>query len=199
MDRVTIAPVVEGHGEVKALPVLLRRVACDLGVYDVDIPLPNRVGRSALATQAGIANAVEQASYRVPGRGGVLVLFDADDDCPVDLVARLLTSARNVRQDKAIGLVVANKEFEAWFLAAAESLAGRCGLPRDLAAPQDPECKRDAKGWLSAAMKRGGGHPYKEVVDQPKLAAVFDMQAARVKSRSFDKFWRETERLIIGS
>jgi len=30
------------------------------------------------------------------------------------------------------------------------------------------------------------------------FAAVFDMKAAREKSPSFDKFWREAERLIRG-
>lgn len=199
MSRVTIAPVVEGHGEVKALPVLLRRIASDLGVYDLVIPQPNRVGRPILATQAGIVNAVEQAAYRVPDRGGVLVLFDADDDCPVQLVSSLLAPARDIRQDKAISLVVANREFEAWFLAAASSLVGQCGLPQDFVAPEDPENKRDAKGWISQAMKRASNHPYAPPVDQPKLAAVFDMALARANSRSFDKFWREVEGLIKGT
>jgi hypothetical protein len=179
---VTIAPVVEGHGEVKALPLLLRRVAYDLGVYGIEIHPPIRAGRSTLATAAGISSVVEQAAYRVPGHGGILVLFDADDDCPVDLVSRLLASARNVRPDKAVAFVVATREFEAWFLAAASSLAGKCGLPEDFAAPADPETKRDAKGWISDAMRRGSGHPYKEVIDQSKLASVFDMKAARSNS-----------------
>lgn len=129
MGRVTIVPVVEGHGEVKALPLLLRRIAADLGVYDLDVHQPIRVGRSTLAKEAGIAAAVEQASYRVPDRGGVLVLFDADDDCPVDLVTRLLVPARTTRPDKSVSLVIATREFEAWFLAAASSLAGTCGFP----------------------------------------------------------------------
>ena len=196
MSRVTIAPVVEGHGEVNALPPLLRRIAADLGVYDIEIHPPIRKGRSILATEAGIVAAVEQASYRVPGDGGVLVLFDADDDCPVDLVSRLLVPARKVRQDKTISLVVANREFEAWFLAGASSLVGKCGLPEDFASPVDPESKRDAKGWISDAMRRASGHPYKEVVDQPKLASVFDMKTARENSPSFNKFWREVAKLV---
>ena len=199
MDRVTIAPVVEGHGEVAALPVLLRRIAGELGVYNLEISPPLRVSRSVLAAEAGITKVVQQAAFRVSGLGGVLVLFDADDDCPKELVNRLLTPARNARQDKKVSLVVAHKEFEAWFLAAASSLAGKCGLPGDFAWAGDPEGKRDAKGWISYHTRLGSGFPYKEVVDQPKLAAEFDMQAARAKSPSFDKFWRETEGLIKGA
>jgi hypothetical protein len=192
-ERVTIAPVVEGHGEVEALPVLLRRVAHDLGVYDIEICRPNRVPRSILATRAGIVSAVKQAAYRVGSRGGVLVLFDADDDCPKDLVEQLLVPARDARKDKTVGLVVANREFEGWFLSAAESVAGHCGLPQDFTWNGDPESRRDAKGIVSEAMKRVTGHSYSETVDQARLAAQFDMKAARRTSRSFDKFWREVE------
>ncbi|HET8682870.1 MAG TPA: hypothetical protein VFM54_13525 [Micromonosporaceae bacterium] len=59
--------------------------------------------------------------------------------------------------------------------------------------PVAPEAVRDAKGWLS---KRRGAAPYKETADQTALTAVFDMQAARRGAPSFDKLWREAERLI---
>ena len=194
--KVTIAPVVEGHGDVRALPVLLRRIASDhLGVYDLEVCPPDRVPRSSLATEAGIVSAVQRAAYRVGGRGGVLVLFDADDDCPKDLVERLLTPARLARPDKAVSLVVANREFEGWFLAAAASLAGQCGLPGDFSWNGGAESKRDAKGVLSDAMRVVTGHPYRETVDQARLAQAFDMVAARVAAPSFDKFWRDVEAL----
>jgi len=45
---------------------------------------------------------------------------------------------------------------------------------------------RDAKGWLHARMPKG----YSETVDQPALAAVFDLTAAR-RSPSFDKLIRD--------
>ena len=40
---------------------------------------------------------------------------------------------------------LAKKEFEAWFLAAAESLRGQQGLPLDLTSPHYPENIRGAK------------------------------------------------------
>jgi Domain of unknown function (DUF4276) len=195
--RLTIAPVVEGHGEVTALPVLLGRIARELGVYEHELKIcpPNRISRSKLATPAGIVNAVEQGALRVPGDGGVLVLFDADDDCPIDLVNTLLASACDARKDKHVGLVVAKREFEAWYLASAESLAGKCGLPDDFSYPGDPEAKRDAKGVLSKAMMQASGHTYRETVDQQKLAKAFDMAMARERSPSFDKLWRQVESL----
>jgi hypothetical protein len=190
-EQVTIASVVEGHGDVQALPVLLRRITNKLGVYNTNICKPNRVPRSSLGTEAGIVAAVQQVAHRVTGRGGVLVLFDADDDCPKDLVQELLVPARMARKDKTVALVVANREFEAWFLAAADSLAGRCGLPEGFDWAQDAESKRGAKEVISHAIKKATGHPYSETVDQAGLAAEFDMAAARKNAPSFDKLWRE--------
>lgn len=198
-DTVTIASVVEGYGEVQALPVLLRRIAYELGVYELDVPKPNRASRATLATPNGIVRAVQQGAYRVRNRGGVLVLFDADDDCPKDLVERLLSPARGARPDRNVSLVVARKEFEAWFLAAAGSLAGKCGLPEDFAWTGDPEDKRDAKGVISDALRDATGHSYQETVDQARLAAAFDMAEARKASASFDKFWREVATLCAAN
>jgi hypothetical protein len=48
-----------------------------------------------------------------------------------------------------ISVIMAKLEYEAWFLAAAESLRGKRGLPSDLKITADPEYICDAKGWLS--------------------------------------------------
>jgi hypothetical protein len=82
-------------------------------------------------------------------------------------------------------------EFESWFIAAAESIAGHSSLPPGLCAPADPESIRDAKGWLQKAMPPG--RKYSETIDQPSLASKFDLNAAR-RAPSFDKMCREIER-----
>lgn len=145
MNPAMIATVVEGQGEVTAVPVLLRRMI-------------------------------------------------ADDDCPALLGPRLLTRVHDARPDRSGSVVVANREFEAWFLAAAPSLRGLRGLARDLALPADAERPRDCKGWLSA--RRTDGRAYKPATDQAALAAAFDMRMARQHSPSFDKLWRDVERLL---
>jgi hypothetical protein len=89
---------------------------------------------------------------------------------------------------------LANREYEAWFLAAAESLGGHCGLPSDLTSPPNPEGIRGAKEWLRRHMPRV--RKYSETVDQPTLTSVFDMQAARRRADSFDKCYREIVRLL---
>src|SRR5688572_29082730 len=87
--------------------------------------------------------------------GAVLVVLDGDDDCPAQLGPVLLRRAEGACRTIPVAVVLAKKEFEAWFIASAASLAGRRGLPADLRAPADPEAIRDAKGWLSCQMPRG--------------------------------------------
>jgi hypothetical protein len=191
----TLASIVEGDGEVIALPKLLHRIAGELGV-SLLTPTPQRVPRGKLTMFGGIERWVATAAPRVPGSGGVLVLIDADDDCPAQLGPELLSRARAARGDKRIAVVLANREFEAWFLAAAGSLAGQHGFPRNLRPPDNAEAPRDCKGWLSK--QRPHGHPYKETVDQAPIASTFDLKRARENSPSFDKFYRDVTWLLTG-
>ena len=123
--------------------------------------------------------------------GRILIVLDADDDLPCQLGPRLLTMARTHRPDRDISVVVATREYETWFLSAAESLRGHRGLPRDLLAPSHPEGIKGAKEWLGQRMADG----YTETIDQPALTMLFDLVAAR-RSDSFDKLVREVGRLF---
>jgi Domain of unknown function (DUF4276) len=192
--QVTIASVVEGHGEVAAVPKLLHRIASDLGIPLLTQKPPSRIPRSKLVARQGIEDAVNAKAAEVKGAGGILVLTDADDDCPAELGPQLLRRARAARPDKRVAVVLANREFEAWFLAAAPSLAGQHGFTDPFPAPADPEVRRGCKELLTRA--RPQGFPYKETVDQAALAAAFDMKMARESSPSFDKFYRDVTWLL---
>lgn len=193
MPRVTIATVVEGQGEVLALPVLLRRMAGEFAPETwLDLPRPHRVDRGVLLGDGGIEKATAQAGPAA----GVLVLADADDDCPARCGPHLRERAQKARPDRRIRVVLANREFEAWFLAAASSLGGVRGLRPDLEVPQNPERPRDCKGWLTA--HRTDGQSYKPAADQAALTAVFDLDLARCNSPSFAKFCRDVRYLVTG-
>jgi hypothetical protein len=196
VNPISIACVVEGDGEIGSVPVLIRRVAqrLDPGLV-VHLPRPVKVRRNRLTErffdlQRGIERAI--GSIRLPG--AVFILLDSDEDCPAQLGPDLLRRSAAVRGDVPMAVVLAKHEYEAWFLAASESLRGKCGLPDDLQPPSDPEAVRDAKGWLRAQMLKG--RRYSETVDQPKLTANLDFDRARARSDSFDKCHREIERLI---
>jgi hypothetical protein len=190
----TIASIVEGDGEVPAVPRLLHRIAAELGVPNLLTPTPMRISRGKITTGGGIERAVAAGALRVSGKGGVLVLLDADDDCPAEYGPLLLARATAARLDKQVSVVLANREFEAWFLAAAPSLAGQFGFPAEFPRPQNSETPRDCNGLLTKA--RPKGQPYKETADQAPLTSVFDLKMAREHSDSFDKFYREVSRLI---
>jgi hypothetical protein len=85
----------------------------------------------------------------------------------------LLKRAIITRGDLPIAVILAKMEFEAWFLAAAESLRGQCGLPDNLEPPPDPEAIRGTKEWLSNRMLPG--RSYVETTDQPAFTEIFDM------------------------
>ncbi len=89
--------------------------------------------------------------------------------------------------------MIANREFEAWLIASAESLRGIRGLRNDIVAPGQPEAIRGAKEWLSGRMS---GRTYRATRDQAALASRIDLQLAR-RAPSFDRFCREIERLIV--
>ncbi|MGW2086635.1 DUF4276 family protein [Streptomyces sp. NPDC001880] len=194
----TIASVVEGEGELSALPILLRRLTHEAGVWDANILKPYRVGRGRLIKQGGLEASVDALADRVPvdGSGGVLIVLDADDDCPAALGPSLLERATAARPDRRTAVVLAQREFEAWFIAAAPTLGGCRGLPHGLEVPTNCETPRDCKGWLTH--HRVDGRPYKPVVDQAALAEIFDIAMARANSPSFDKFCRDVHYLMTG-
>jgi hypothetical protein len=119
---------------------------------------------------------------------GIVLLLDADDSLGCTLGPELLAHMRRARPDRRCSVVVAVREFEGWFLWAAESLRGQRGLAPDLRPPDNPEGIRDAKGWLSR--HRIDNRSYQETIDQAALTALFDIDVAR-QSPSFDKLCRE--------
>lgn len=189
MTPVRIGCVVEGHGEVSALPVLLRRLASSVDpptVVAADKPV--RVHRDQFLNGTKAEEHLRIASLRAGAGGGLLVLLDADEDCAktVGDAARGLADCVAYAHPVVAHCPVC--EYESWFLAAAESLRGCRGLPDDLELPGDPEAVRDAKGWLTRNTPRGA--IYKEVEDQPAFSAEFCMQLAYLRSPSFRRFCR---------
>lgn len=182
--------IVEGHGEVYSVPLLMRRLGERFGVACTSPP-PLRVKRPVIVKPGELERHVELMADKVGAGGRILILLDADDDLACQLGPALLQRARAVRPDRTIGVVLAVKEYEAWFLAAATSLRGQRGLPAELDPPPEPERIRDAKGWLSARMPI----TYSPTRDQPAFTATFDLDAARACA-SFDKCCREFAALL---
>jgi hypothetical protein len=194
MRRWVIVPIVEGQSEVMAVPVLLRRLLSELQRYDVMVARPVRVHRSSVVKEGEIERAVVLARRNRDGCDAVMILLDADDDCPAELGSELLTRIKEAHGDLSAAVVLAKREFEGWFLSSLESLRGVQGIVDDASSPPNPEDIRGAKERLSAYMVQR--RSYLEITDQPALAAQFDLNLARQRCPSFEKFRRDFERLI---
>lgn len=167
-----IAPIVEGFAEVASMRTLVRRIR-----PTADVAKPVRGKRYQLVKEGELERAIDvvlKTRYNVTT---VLLVLDADDDCPAELGPRLQArGARYLAGRGRFAVVLARSEIESWFLAGEPQARGR-----------DVEAVRDAKGALADAR----GTPYSDVVDQPSFAASFDLFAARQGCRSFRKFEQE--------
>lgn len=191
---VVFVPIVEGQGEVQALPNLLHRIAQTVSA-DVLIRVnpPIRVKASSFLRdkdyfyrQVTLAGAKAAQS-----QGHVLILLDCEDDCPATLGPELLQRAQAIRNDVSFVVCLAYREYETWFITAARSLQGCCGLTPDLEPPRDPEAVRGAKEWLSRRMP----YPYDPIVHQLDLTRAFDLQLAQA-NRSFQRLVQKIEMIL---
>jgi hypothetical protein len=189
-----LACIVEGQGDVQAAPVVIRRIVQGIAPGLALKIHPFRVPKTKLMKPGELERAIEIAARRVGKNGAIFVVQDSDDDNPKILGPELLARARKVRSDRFISVVLAKREFESWFLAAAESLRGHRGLPKDLEAPPDPESIRGAKEWLAARFEPR--RRYSEPRDQPALAKLFDLLQARRRAPSFDKLYRDVQAVL---
>ena len=179
-----IQPIVEGHGDVDALPVLLRRLISEAQAWGVQIGRPIRKPRSQLVRETEVKRAVRLALLQKDCRA-ILILFDGDSDCPAELAPIVQEWAEAAAGNVPCEVVIAHREYEAWFLAAIESLRGRRGIRDDAQPHPHPERPRGAKGHLEARMHAGAS--YLETTDQPALSALFSMADAHRRCRSFRK------------
>lgn len=188
----TVTPIVEGDGEVSALPVLLRRIS-DWRTPGItaQITTPIRVRKDRfLNKDAEFSRYLQLAALKAGADGWVILLLDADDSCPVSLGQQILERARSINSNWRLATVLANREYESWFIAAAPSLHGHKGFVFD---PGDQthlfaEIPRDAKGWIN---KRMGAARYRETIDQASFSSKIDLRLAFENSRSFRKLCTE--------
>lgn len=190
---ISIASIVEGDGEVSALPILLRRLAAEWAPATVVNPLPPiRVRRDRfLNKDEEFRRQLLLAAAKSGEDGWILIVLDADDDCPKALGIDIFQRAQQYVPHRKLSVVLANREFEAWFIAAAASLHGSRGFSITANEPVEAEIPRNAKGWIREHMQGG---TYSEILDQPAFTARFDLQQAFDNSRSFRKLcteWRK--------
>lgn len=197
MGLIAVIPIVEGHGETQAVPLLVRRVFAELFDYHgVNVLKPIRTPRSRLAKSNELLKAVSLAALKLNDvdaeRKFALILFDSDKDPACQLAPAIVADLKANRPDVDVAVVLAVHEFETWFVAAAESLSKYIAVaPKEI--PHDPEASGAKKRWVEDHFR---SH-YAETINQPALTAEMDLHLCRSRSRSFDKLCRELEKRLL--
>lgn len=187
-----IVPIVEGEGEVTALPPLLTNALHRMGVYDISVSLPkNAKGRDNLIKPSGLETFLERALID-KDCGAVLVLLDAEDGCALQIARGFAARIAARNPPCVVAVVGAAPMFENWIVASLETvrgqpLGGRPGIAANNLIPPDAEAVK-GKAFLNHAFPRNSGRAYKETLDQEAMARLIDHDLAHTNSRSFRRF-----------
>lgn len=209
----------EGHGELSALPVLVRKVlhekkGGDLLFVDQEVI---RTSRSSLIRWDKKTNKTDfsvwlkrvELARRKSKNGAVLAIYDGDFPdfplgsafpfCASQAAKVMAAEAANVGAGKlfSLSIVFARSEYETWLVAGVESLAGRSlkdglpGLPAHLTFPVgDPESH--GKRWLEKYYPN-----YRPPIHQSALTELLDLNCVRAKGlRSFARLEHAVDQLL---
>ena len=182
--------IVEGAGDVKAVPRLIRNTLHFNGIYDIN-PAPRPKSNLEIRKLLRAGELERYVEYGIRDDGdSVLFILDCDDFCPITVCKIFVERIRGLRPAKKVGIALFRAEFEAIFLHCIDEIsayfadygwvADRLQLAGDL------EAIRDAKGTLSRMMKPE--RAYKETRDQEKFITALNFKKLHENSRSFRHF-----------
>lgn len=187
-----IIPIVEGDGDVDAVPVLLRMILEHNEQWSWSVGRPKRAGN--ISTLRKHLSSFLQRAQLERDCGGILILLDLDDGCPQAEARELAAQARQMNLSTPVAIVLACREYEAWFLASLATIAGNYGLPPDLTYTNPVEERRGVKEWLTSKMP--AGIIYKETLHQVRFTTMIDLGLAHQRSRSFRRLCHAVEELV---
>lgn len=162
-----VAPVVEGNGDVLAVPRLLGAISPHLVTLR-----PVRFPKTKLLVAGGLERAakIARANVRFPDESLVLVLIDADEDCAATLGPELLRRVRTSVHDVECFVALAVREYESWIVG---------GLP-ELSVPNPEEA-----GKPKDRLREINSGRYSETVDQQVFTSRIDVLGLASRSPSF--------------
>lgn len=179
-----LLPIVEGHGEIPAVPILIRNILAAQGIHDVQLLPAWRHGEYPSVAKKFDNIFLAAIKENAP----ILWVMDFDSkvhDCPVKEAQNLLVRAEALRPGWPIKIAFLSKEYETLFLI--DETATRKvfpDIPTKTPFPENPENIRGAKEWLSKA-RPSPGSAYKETVHQAKITAHLNLDLLRAHSSDF--------------
>ena len=192
-----IISIVEGPGDKQAVPGLVRRILYEkMNRFDII------VGRVIKANgKPGSVEKVERLlQYAIlENCDGILVLFDADDECPYEEASKIANQAMALGLGVPVVVVYAEAEYESWFICnlapgRGQEIRERLSMENSVDAPKDVENIKGAKEWLTRNMPYN--RAYKETSYQEPLTQYIDLGFTQTKSRSFRRLCHAVEELV---
>jgi hypothetical protein len=176
-----IGLIVEGDGDSRAVPVLLRNHLFGCQEYRDLLGKPiNAKGRGNITTRGGVEKFVRIAANR-PGCQAVLVFLDSEFEPICPLGPDLLSRASGVCAQPVV-ICAIEPMFEGWIVASAETM-GIEGL--------EFEPMQHPSGLIEEKMGK-----YVKPVDQPRLAHRIDISTARARSKSLERSLNNLDALV---
>lgn len=180
--------VVEGDGEVDAVPILIRRhLHENRQIFDLEVDKPkNSKGRGNLEAPGGVERYSQYSALPEEVRG-VLVLCDSDSDRVCEFGPELQERATGAVSGKPVVVTLAVKEFENWIVASAETIEGA-----------DPVEAEDFEALAAEGIIRSWRYPraYIKPLHQPGYAQKLDFDLVRERCPSFGRLIRCLDSLI---
>jgi hypothetical protein len=171
----TVAPIVEGHGDVAAIPLLIRGLA---PAVQVARPVRFPKTRLVIATELARAVSIARANIRDAAAGLVLLVLDADEDCAAALGPELLKTMRAASGGVDCFVAIAVREFESWIVGGHPDI--------DVAEPEVAGKPKDRIARVNDGL-------YKETADQPRFTSAIDPARLRARCRSFRRLVERLE------
>ena len=176
-----ILPIVEGDGDARAVPILVRRILESKGIY-IQVLAANK--RGDLPKIRGSFENYFRAAIKFKAPILWVLDFDCDDcNCQKEEAEKLYKRANDIYENWPFKVVFISKEFEALFLAEKNTARTVLGIDDSFEFPANPNSIRGAKSVLSHALPKG--RAYKETVHQQKIAAQIDLDILREVSSDF--------------
>ena len=183
---IKLLPIVEGQGEIEAVPKLIHRIAKHHHINNLCVLPAQRRGEWPRVRRDF------DRYFKAATLEDAPILWVMDFDC-VDCLDPeadrnwLLDEARRIDPRQKVDVAFMVKEYESLFIHDPECLKSHFGVAFPEADfPADPESIRDAKGWISKRLP--SGRAYKPTTDQTKLTAKVDIERLRQSSASFHRF-----------
>lgn len=185
-----VAIIVEGHGEEMAVPILARKILRYLKIENqVEARRPLRCAKGDMTSgNPQFRKLLNLAAEQVrPSSGLILILLDADEDCPKDL-RKIVRERYEPLYETPVLLAAANRCYEAWLLASWPTVRDHVDVADQALFTSESHEIRNPKAVLRNRMRRR----YSERNHQAEFTKLLDIDLAR-RNPSFDRLVRRLE------